>query len=448
MKIGQDRIGEICARARAGANAGRTTKSRLPSCAAPSWAKVMDEFGLRGVAGFPNFAMGSWWMGLLSDDYPDWRQGYIPLLDYGFYLEYNVDTVRPGPHAAGDLMQEILALWDVPSLPVELQARRLHVACDMAFFDLKRRHEASLKSHPTNGLTTWVHADRDGWRDFKAVDSGIFAHYLSFVEGPAGRDDMMLTGLVNDWVDLGPDLRYEECSQGVLALTQGSLVLSDLLDCYERTVWMINAQLTSDGSVRHERYAGCMETIGTCMWQMCNHRQDLWRYYALAHDLCSEAGARDLSAACQLADCYTPALEPRQPSSPERVCVPRCDIDYAVHVDGERHCGTLHVHRAVREAVENGLLPMGIVEHALVVPLLLRDRRITEDAFLRYMDGGYCDHFASVMYTGHASGFSRAYGTAVAALVMEQWWHGIWFAIGAGSLIEAQPDRIAADRHH
>lgn len=448
VTIGQDRIGDICARARAGANAGRSTKSTLPCCTAPSWLAVRDEFGLRGVAAYPNFAMGSWWMGLLSDDYGDWRQAYLPLLDYAFYLEYNVDTARPGPAGGNDLMHEVLALWDMPGLPAELQARRLHVACDMAFFDLKRRHEASLRTHPTDGLTTWVHTDRDDWRDFKAVDSGIFAHYLSFAQGPAGRDDMMLTGLVNDWVDLGPDLRHEECGQGVLALTRGSLVLTDLLDCYERTVWMINAQLTPDAGVRPERYAGCMETLGTCVWQMCNHRQDLWRYYALAHDLCDRAAARDLYTAGQLAECYTPALEPRTPSPGERVCVPRRELEYAVRVGGELHRGTLMVHHAVRAAVEDGLLPMSAVEYALVVPLLLRDRRITEGVFLRHMDGGYCDHFASVMHASHASGFSRAYGTAVAALVMEQWWHGIWFAIGAGSLIEAQPDRIAADRDY
>jgi hypothetical protein len=448
VKTGQDPIADIYAKARAGANAGRTTKSKLPACTAPPWMKVMDEFGLRGVTGYPNFAMGSWWQGLLSDDYDDWRQDYIALLDYAFYLEYNVDTASHGRVGDGHLLQEIHALWDMPDLPAELQARRLHMTCDMAFFDLKRRLEAGLRNRPTDGLTAWIHADRDSWRDFMAADSGIFGHYLGFAEGLPGRDDMMLTNLVNDWADLGPDLRCEECDNGVLALTRGSLALPDLLDCYERTVWMINAQWTSDARVRPERYAGCMETLGTGMWQACNHRQDLWRYYTLAADLCGKACTRDLYAACQLAGCYTPTLDPRAPSSPGRVSVPRSPMRYAVHIGGGRHCGTLNVHQVVCEAVEDGLLPMSVVEYALILPLLLRDRRITQDDFLRHMDSSYCDHFAAIVRTGHASGFSRAYGTAVAALMMEQWWNGIYFAIGAGSLIEAQPGLIAADRDH
>ena len=52
------------------------------------------------------------------------------------------------------------------------------------------------------------------------------------------------------------------------------------------------------------------------------------------------------------------------------------------------------------------------------------------------------------MRSGHANDFARPYGKAIAALTMEQWWHGMYFAIGAGSLIEAQPDRIAGDRAH
>ena len=443
VTVGRDRVGEIYAHAQEGANAGRSTKSKLGSCAASPWRAVTDTYGLSGVAAYPNFALGSWWMGLLSDDHRDWRQDYIALLDYAFYFEYNVDTA-----SGSRMMRELERLWDMPQLPAELQTRRLHMSCDMAFFDAKRRNEADHRCMPTDGRSAWVYTDRDSWRDFKAVDSGIFGHYLSFIEGPVGRDDMMLTGLVNDWVDLGPDLRHQEAGQSVLALTRGSIVQDDLLDCYERTLRMLNAQLTPAGRVKANRYAACMETLGTCVWQMCNHRQDLWRYFTFAHDLCDAATERDLYATGQLADCYTPSLDPTTVPAAERITVPRRPLPYDVYVDGTRYRGEINVHEVLCDAIDEGVLPVMLAEYGLVVPLLLSDGRLTAQAFLRYMDRVYCDHFAKVMQSGHLVGFSRDYGTAIAALVMEQWWHGIWFAIGAGSLIEAQPDLVAADRRH
>ncbi|WP_234327116.1 hypothetical protein [Streptomyces sp. NRRL WC-3742] len=51
----------------------------------------------------------------------------------------------------------------------------------------------------TSGLAAWVYRDRDTWRDMKAADSGYFTYHLSFLPNHAGRDDMMLTGLVADW---------------------------------------------------------------------------------------------------------------------------------------------------------------------------------------------------------------------------------------------------------
>ncbi|ATL25608.1 hypothetical protein [Streptomyces formicae] len=444
VSVAQDRIGEIYARARAGENAGRSTKSKIDTCTSPSWVTVMERHGLSGVASYPNFAVGSWWESLLSDDCPGW-QDYLIWLAYSFYLEYNVDIIEGGGES---LVREIVALWDMPDLPLEVQARRLHMSCDMAFFDLKRRHEAGMKSRETDGRSGWVFADRDIWRDFKAVDSGVFGHYLSFAEGAEGRDDMMIAGLVNDWPDLGPDLRAQECAQSVLALTRGSLALSDLLDCYERTVWMLNAQLTPGGYVKEERYTGAVFAYGTCLWQSSAHRHDLWRYYTLASDLCSDARNRDMYLSGQLADCYTPTFGIKDLDTSKRVSVPRRAMQYTVSVGGDTHSGTLQVHQAVCNAVQSGMIPMSLVDYQLVLPMLLQQRRITADAFLAYMDGKYCENFATVIDSGHASGFSREYGMAVFALVLEQWWNGIYFAIGAGSLVEAQPGLIASDRDH
>ncbi|MGV4987843.1 hypothetical protein ACVB8X_33240 [Streptomyces sp. NRAIS4] len=442
--VGADPVGALIARARLGENAGRSTKSKLSPCGAAEWTAVMAEFGLRGVAANPNFALGSWWMGLLSDDYGDWRQDYIAILDYSFYVECNVDTAYGD--RTGRLKREIPALWGMPDLPAELQARRAHVAVDLAYFDAKRRDEADTRDLPTTGLTAWVYRDRDHWRDLKAVDSGIFGHYLSFVTGPAGRDDMMLTGLTNDWVDIGPDLRHQECGQSVLALTRGSLVMADLLDCYERTVWMLNTQWTDGGSIRKERYAACMETLGTCLWEMGNHRQDLWRYYALAFHLCRAAQERDLYAAGQLADCYAEDLTPLTPAGALRVHVPRRSLPFTVDAGGIQHIGAINLHTAVCDAVETGVLPMALVEYQFIIPWLLREGRVSPATFLKHMDLTYCHHFAQVMRSGHANDFGRLYGEAIGALVMEQWWHGMYFAIGAGSLVEAQPGRVAGDR--
>jgi hypothetical protein len=113
-----------------------------------------------------------------------------------------------------------------------------------------------------------------------------------------------------------------------------------------------------------------------------------------------------------------------------------------------RHTGEIRLHAAVGEAVASGVLPMSIVTYAYVVPLLFREGKITTSAFLSYMDDGYCENFATVMRSGHACGFSDAYCRAIAGLVMEQWWCGMYFAIGIGSLIEAQPGTIASDRAH
>jgi hypothetical protein len=403
----------------------------------------MDEFGFSGVAAYPVFSLGSWWMSFLINDFPDWRQDYLAILTYSFYLEYNVDTARLERPDAARFATEVTCVWDMPNLSEDLQIRRSHMACSMAFFDTKRKHEATLRNRPSDGLTAWVHRDRDRWRDFKALDSGGYPHYLSFAKGTPGRDDMMLSGLVNDWVDLGPDLRNEECNQSVLTLTQGSLAMCDLLDCYQRTVWMLNAQFHSD-----ERYAGCMATIGACVWELCNHRQDVWRYYALAFELCTEVKSLDLYRACELADCYTPELLPTNPIRAQISPPDRRRLPYNILIDGKEHSGDIALHRSICDAVRVGLLPRSVVEYQFVIPMLLRQRRISPESFLDYMDRAYCDHFATVLRSGYTCGFEYTYCRAVAALVMEQWWTGMYFAIGAGSLIEAQTGLVAGDRAH
>jgi hypothetical protein len=408
----------------------------------------MDEFGLAGVASFPSVAMGSWWMTHLARDYQDWRQDYLSMLCYSFYFEYNVDRASFGERRAERMLRELNLLWNLPDLSAELQVRRLHMTSSMAFFDTKRKHETAARSRSTDGLTAWVHRDRDWWRDFKAQDSGAWAHYLSWLPDDAGRDDMMLTGLTNDWVDLGPDLRNDECNQSVLAMTRGSVTTSALLQCYERSVWMLNAQLTSDGAVRPERYPACMGTIGTCVWEMCNHRHDLWRYYLIGIDSCAKACQRDLYKAGQLADCYTEDFEPCEPVNATPLTVPRRPLRYEVFVAGERYTGEVRLHTAVCEAVDSGVLPMSIVTYAYVVPMLLREKKITPSAFLSYMDSEYCKNFAIVMRSAHACEFSDPYCRAMASLVLEQWWCGMYFAIGLGSLIEAQPGKVASDRAH
>ncbi|KAI9647981.1 hypothetical protein NHQ30_002603 [Ciborinia camelliae] len=428
-------------KARAGANGNRSTKSKVVPCLSPVYADVMSDFGLAGVAAYPVF-LASWWMSLLMHDLDDWRQDYICTLGYTFYLEYNVDKANVQQFVT-PLGKEVAAIWDMPDLPDELLVRRSHMLFSMSFFDLKRTHEAGFSHQMSDGLTVWVHKDRDTWRDFKALDAAVFGHYLSFATGVAGRDDLMLCGLVNDWIDLGPDLRYQECSQSVFALTRGSLAMTDLVKCYERTVWMLNASFTSE-----ERHVGCMTTVGACIWELCNHRHDVWRYYSLAFDTCSALQESDLYKIANLADCYTPDLTPSTLADANVVFVPRRSYSYQVLIDHTEYKGSVMLHTTVCDAVESGILPSTVVDYQIILPLLLRNGEIDAATFLNYMDLHYCAHFADIMRSGHADGFSHAYGCAIAALVMEEWWSGLYFAIGIGSLIEAQPDHIANDRPH
>ncbi|MFE4515562.1 hypothetical protein ACFRMQ_15385 [Kitasatospora sp. NPDC056783] len=50
LTAGADPVGALLARARRGENAGRSTKSQLPTCVSPDWAAFTEEFGFRGVA--------------------------------------------------------------------------------------------------------------------------------------------------------------------------------------------------------------------------------------------------------------------------------------------------------------------------------------------------------------------------------------------------------------
>ncbi|KAF7852942.1 hypothetical protein EAF04_010819 [Stromatinia cepivora] len=436
-----DAAGILLQKARARANGTRSTKSKVVPCLSPVYAEVMDEFGLTGVATYPVF-MGSWWMALSLHEFDDWRQDYLSILDYTFFFEYNVDQAT-GSTSLSPLGEQVAAVWDMPDLPQELQTRRSHMLCSMAFFDLKRRHEAEFRNQNSDGCTVWVHKDRDTWRDFKALDSGGYPHYLSFALGAAGRDDMMLAGLVNDWIDLGPDLRYQECNQSVFALTRGSLAMNDLAQCYERTIWMINASFISE-----ERHAGCISIVAACIWSLCAHRHDVWRYYSLAYDTCSALQSLDLYKIAELADCYTPDFTLINLSDAKMIDVPRRSYSYQVHINHTEHKGSILLHTTICDAVKSGLLPASVINYQIILPLLLRTGQIDDSTFLSYMDHHYCTHFAEIMRSGHRDGFSHAYSRAIAALVMEEWWSGLYFAIGIGSLIEAQPDHIANDRTH
>ncbi|MEU8622555.1 hypothetical protein [Streptomyces sp. NPDC048623] len=447
LKVGADPVGAMLARARLGENAGQSTKSNLSTCSSPEWAAFMDEFGFQGVGAYPNFASGAWGGGMMPAVYDDWRQDYVAMLIYGFYLEYNIDTAY-AETSGNSLTHEILSLWDMPDMPADLVARRAHVEADLAFFDVKRRDEADAHQSVTSGLATWVYRDRDTWRDMKAADSGYFTYHLSFLPNHAGRDDMMLTGAVADWADIGPDLRFQECGNSILAMTRGSVVMEDLLDAYERTVWMVNAHWTETGEIRPERYAACTAVMAVPPWLLTNHRHDAWRYYALAADLSHIAERRDLYASGQLADCYTEDLTPTTPVDTPRIDVPRRELPFDVEIDGIRHTGTVRLHTVICDAVARGTLPMGLVEYEFVVPWLLREGTITPAAFLAHMDRAYCRHFAQFMRAGHSSDFKRSFSEPMSALIMEQYWHGMYFAIGAGSLVEAQPDAIAGDRAH
>ncbi|MFE9500375.1 hypothetical protein [Streptomyces collinus] len=448
VQVGDDLAGAILARARTGSNRGRSTKSNPGFCTSRQWANMMDEFGLAGAASLPTVALGSWWMVPLTNDYRDWRLDYTIMLGSTFFFEYNVDTASFGGKRAKQVLQDLNALWDMPGLSPELQVRRMHMLSSMAFFDTKRRDEAAAHAQATDGLTAWVHHDRDWWRDFKSLDSGAWANFLGFAKGTPGRDDMMLCGLTNDWVDLGPDLRNDECNQSVLALTRGSLTMSALLEAYERSVWMMNEQLTADATIKPARAVGSLATIGTCLWEMCNHRHDVWRYYAIGVEACAEARARDLYKSVPLAECYDSDFTPRDAVGAPSLKVPRRSIPYEVTLADKRYVGEVNLHTAVCDAVDAGVLPMDVVTYTYVIPMLLRNKEISSTQFLSYMDLGYCANFVAVMRSGHASDFSDLYSAGVAALVMEQWWCGMFFGIGVGSLIEAQPGAVANDRAH
>ncbi|GAB2703781.1 hypothetical protein [Nocardia thraciensis] len=440
-------VREIIDRARYGANAGRSTKSAgLDNCSHPSWRRVSEKYGLRGAAGAPTFACGAWLGGLSAGEYGDWRQDYLCTLIYGFYLEYNLDTID-SDHP-NHVLRDLACMWDMPGLPPELRARKAHMLCDMAYFDRKRRSEAALHSQPTTGMTAWVFGDRDLWRDYKACDSALFGHYLSFRPGTVGRDDLMVAGVVNDWIDIGPDLRNGECAQSVLALTGGSIASSDLLRCYERSVWMLNAQLTPSADIEPERFPASALAMCTCVWGMANHRHDIWRYYSIAAEALTHTRSLDLYRSCQLADCYSEDLLPTTPVAAARIAVPRRAIRYDCTIAGVRHHGEIEVHTTVADSIESGVFPMKALMYQLIAPLLLFRRAITPAEFLAHMDRSYCEHHTVVIDAAHRARFSREFVTALILLVMEQWWSGILYAIGVGSLAEAQPGRIGNDRIH
>ncbi|WP_338867891.1 hypothetical protein [Myxococcus stipitatus] len=134
----------------------------------------------------------------------------------------------------------------MPEFPAELRARQTHLLAEMAYVDVKRRSEATLRFVPTTGLMASVFGDRDTWRDVKACDSSMFGHYLSCVPGNTGRDDLMLTGMTQDWADIGPDLRKFVEYQYVIpkryvmkALTASEFILHmDRLYCEQHAIIM------------------------------------------------------------------------------------------------------------------------------------------------------------------------------------------------------------------
>lgn len=437
-------VREIVDRARAGANAGRSTKSAgLDTCSHPSWQRVSEKYGLHGTARAPTFACGAWLGGLSVGEYGDWREDYLCTLIYGFYLEYNLDTIG-GHH--NHFLRDLVSMWEMPGLPPELRTRKAHMLGSMAYFDRKRRSEAALRSRSTTGRTAWVFDNRDLWRDYKACDSALFGHYLSFRPGTVGRDDLMVAGVVNDWIDIGPDLRNGECAQSVLALTRGSIAGSDLLQCYERSVWMLNAHLTMSAEVDTERFPASALTMCTCVWGMTNHRHDVWRYYSLAVEARADTRRLDLYRSCQFADCYSEDLRATTPVTAPRIAVPRRALRYDCTIAGTRHSGEIEIHTLVADAVESGVLPEIVLEYQLIIPLLLFQKSITPTEFLSHMDRLYCEHHAVVIDAAHRSRFSKEFVVALILLVMEQWWSGILYAIGVGSLVEAQPGKVGNDR--
>jgi hypothetical protein len=447
VRTASDKAGEIFRLARSGANGGRSTKSKIAKCPHPTWREVTSTYGLRGFNAIPVVALGGHGFGLQSLAPVSWDADYIVMLLNMFYLEYNIDTLGgvEGKHIMTDLSRAI----DYPDLPYDLRLRRLHITCDMALFDAKRRVESLFEETPTTGVDAWVFRNRDMWRDFKAADSSMWGHYLSYDDGYAGRNDLMISGLTADWTDIGPDLRYSESGNSVLAMTRGSITCSDLLEAYERTVWMLNDHWTSDGDIKPKRYAGCIIATGVGIWAATDHRHDIWRYYALAFDTCGDATQRNLHRVVGLlADCYTESFVPTEPDGLLALPVPRSTLRYDVSVKGRRFNGVVLLHQALIQVVRNERMPMSVIDNLIVLPMLLRQGYITPEAFLDYMDRNYCTNAAAIARALHVNNFDRQVGVALAALVMEQWWSGIFYAIGVGSLIEAQPGRVAHDRSH
>jgi hypothetical protein len=64
------------------------------------------------------------------------------------------------------------------------------------------------------------------------------------------------------------------------------------------------------------------------------------------------------------------------------------------------------------------------------------------------MDDHYCENATAIAHALHGNKFDRQIGVALAAIAMEQWWSGMFYAIGLGSLVEAQPGQVAHDRVH
>jgi hypothetical protein len=445
VRTGEDRAGEFFAWARAGANGGKSTKSNVTRCPHPDWQEVCRVHGLRGFISLPVVTLGSHGFGLQSLPPEGWEPDYITLLLYLFYLDYNADTL--GGSAGNSFTEDMARAMNYPDLPYNLRLSRLYIMCDMAFFDAKRKAEALFRQTPTAGAHAWVFRNRDRWRDYKAADSSMFSHYLWHAPGLEGRNDLMMSGVTNDWLDLGPDLRYSESGNSVLTLTRGSIACADLLDAYERTLWMLNDHWTDEGDIKADRYTGCVIAMSVGLWGETGHRHDVWRYYASAFDVCEDATRRNLQGVVGLlADCYTESFELKEPRNIPQLAVPRDALDYDILVGGHRHTGTVHLHRALVKVVDDGRMPKGMVEYMLVLPLLLRQGRVTPEEFLDHMDQHYCTDSAMLTHTLHANNFDREVGVALSALVMEQWWSGFFYAVGIGSLIEAQPGQVANDR--
>jgi hypothetical protein len=211
---------------------------------------------------------------------------------------------------------------------------------------------------------------------------------------------------------------------------------------------MFNDMLTPAARIKPERFPMLSMSMCVSVWDMTNHRHDVWRYYALAVEACAQVLDRDLYQSCQLADCYSKELEPIAPVNSTSVIVPRRPLHYNVTVAGKRHSGQVEIHAAVADAVKNGTLPREAVEYQYIIPTLLFHKDINSSEFMSYMDQHYCAHFAIMMRAAHDANFNKEFIEASSSLVLEQWWSGIIYAIGVGSLVEAQPGTVANDRVH